>query len=155
MSYAYNDIIFLLKNQGYELENQDYVNEECFNENWVNRKDDLRVEFCCDAGLVEDVNSYSWDYENMGYSWDFHETDSFIKALDLKLLNDSLETDGEQLDKRINRTKDVMIENINLLYDVEFDLNYYSDYILDENLKEANRYVILAIEKVRNFMEGK
>lgn len=46
-----------------------------------------------------------------------------------------------------------MIENINSLYNVEFDLNYYSNYILNDDLKEANRHVILDIGKIRKFLE--
>ncbi|QVW53869.1 hypothetical protein TaPaz_88 [Acinetobacter phage TaPaz] len=148
MSYVYCTVISFLQDKGYMLDDQLQ-----YSELWRNTKEDLIAEISQNGSVVEDVAIYSYDFEERNYIWDCGETESFISDLDLKLLNDSLETDGEQLDKRINRTKDVMIENINSLYDVEFDLNYYSDYILDENLKEANRYVILAIEKIRKFME--
>jgi hypothetical protein len=147
MSYVYETVIGFLKEQGYTLEKADDSGEI-----WKNSKFDFICDFGFNASFIDDINIHSYDFEERNYTWDCYETEEFTKALDLKLLNGDLETDGEQLDKRIQRTKDVMIESINSLYDVEFDLNYYSDYILNDDLKEANRYVLLAIDKVRKFM---
>ena len=62
-----------------------------------------------------------------------------------------LDTDDEKMEKRIQRTLDVIEENINTLYSVEFDLNYFADYTCDENLKVADYYVNLAIEHMKAF----
>lgn len=148
MSYVYGTVISFLQDKGYMLDDQLQ-----YSELWKNAKEDLIAEISPNGSVIDDITIYSYDFEEMNYIWDCGETEAFINDLDLKLLNDSLDTDDEQLDKRIVRTKDVMIENINSLYDVEFDLNYFSDYILDEDLKEANRHVILAINKVRKFLE--
>lgn len=150
MSYVYGTVISFLQDKGYMLDEQVIGGEL-----WRDKNSDLIAEICFNGSVIEDITIYSYDYEERNYVWDCHETDEFIKALELKLLNDKLEEGGEQLDKRILRTKDVMIENINSLYDVEFDLNYHSDYILNDDLKEANRYVTLAIGKIRKFLENK
>lgn len=148
MSYEYSAVISFLQDKGYMLDEQVIGGEL-----WRDKNSDLIAEICFNGSVVEDICIYSYDFEERNHVWDCYETDEFIKSLELKLLNDNLQTDAEQLDKRIERTKDVMIENINSLYDVEFDLNYYSDYILNDDLKEANRYVTLAIGKIRKFLE--
>lgn len=148
MSYVYSTVISFLQERGYVLDEQVIGGEI-----WRDKNSDLIAEICFNGSVVEDIYIYSYDFEERNHVWDCYETDEFIKSLELKLLNDKLEEDGEQLDKRILRTKDVMIENINSLYDVEFDLNYFSDYVLDDDLKEANRHVIRAINKIRKFLE--
>jgi len=62
-----------------------------------------------------------------------------------------LDTDDEKMEKRIQRSLDVIQENINTLYSVEFDLSYFADYTCDENLKVANDCVNLAIEHMKVF----
>lgn len=148
MRYVYGTVISFLQDKGYMLDEQIIGGEL-----WRDKNSDLIAEISFNGSVVEDICIYSWDFEERNHMWDHYETDEFIKSLDLELLNESLETDGEQLDKRISHTKDIMIENINSLYDIEFDLNYFSNYILDEDLREANRHVILAINKVRKFLE--
>lgn len=148
MSYEYSTVISFLQDKGYNLEKADDSGEI-----WKNSKFDFICDFGFNGSTIDDINIHSYDFEERNYVWDYYETDEFVKALDLKLLNDSLETDGEQLDNRIQRTKDVMIESIESLSYIECDLNYYSDYILDDDLKEANKYVILAINKIRKFLE--
>ena len=72
----------------------------------------------------------------------------------LRKLNENLENNAEKTDKRCLRTKDIISENIEKLYGVEFDLNYFQDYTGDENLKEAYKLINKSLELMKKFVSS-
>lgn len=72
----------------------------------------------------------------------------------LRKMNENLETDEEKIDKRCKRTKDIISENIEKLYDVGFDLDYFQDYTGDENLKEASELINKSLELMKKFVSS-
>ena len=72
----------------------------------------------------------------------------------LRELNENIETYEEKVDKRCKRTKDIISENIEKLYDVGFDLDYFQDYTGDENLKEASELINKSLELMKKFVSS-
>lgn len=72
----------------------------------------------------------------------------------LRKMNENLETDEEKIDKRCKITKDIISENIEKLYDVGFDLDYFQDYTGDENLKEASELINKSLELMKKFVSS-
>lgn len=72
----------------------------------------------------------------------------------LREMNENIETYEEKVDKRCKRTKDVISENIEKLYDVGFDLDYFQDYTGDENLKEASELINKSLELMKKFVSS-
>lgn len=72
----------------------------------------------------------------------------------LREMNENIETYEEKVDKRCKRTKDIISENIEKLYDVGFDLDYFQDYTGDENLKEASELINKSLELMKKFVSS-
>ncbi|HCH9337400.1 TPA: hypothetical protein NNW70_004188 [Salmonella enterica] len=72
----------------------------------------------------------------------------------LREMNENIETYEEKIDKRCKRTKDIISENIEKLYDVGFDLDYFQDYTGDENLKEASELINKSLELMKKFVSS-
>lgn len=72
----------------------------------------------------------------------------------LREMNENIETYEEKVDKRCKRTKDIISENIEKLYDVGFDLDYFQDYTGDKNLKEASELINKSLELMKKFVSS-
>lgn len=65
-----------------------------------------------------------------------------------------LDTNEERMKKHYSRALMSLLEIVEPLNEIEFELSYYSDYTMDENLKKSYEHSKEVIEYLNRFFEG-